>query len=206
MASLNKIEKNIGIVLLAAGESSRLGRPKQLLPYGNQTLLRHCLQIASGAEANPIVLVLGAQAEIIKKEIPGFDSQIVINADWEEGMASSIRLGIKKLAEINSAAEGAILMVCDQPYVTSNLLNNLMTAHLKSGKQIVACGYAGTFGPPALFHNSLFPELLQLKGDVGARNVIKQHADAVEVIPFPEGTYDVDTEEDYEKIRGVGKQ
>jgi molybdenum cofactor cytidylyltransferase len=197
---------NVGIVLLAAGNSSRLGRPKQLLQYGNQTLLRHCLRIANEAEASPVVLVLGAQAETIKKEISGIEAHVVVNDDWEEGMASSIRSGIKKLGEISSSAEGVVLMVCDQPYVTSTLLNNLLTAHQKSGKQIVACAYAGTFGPPALFHKSLFPELLQLNGDVGARNVIKQHADAVEVIPFPEGTFDVDTEADYEKIKGVGKQ
>ena len=93
-------------------------------------------------------------------------------------------------------------MLCDQPFVTSNLLNELLTAHHNTGKPIVACGYDNTYGPPVFFQRSLFPELLQLKGDVGARGVIRQHPDDVEVIPFPEGTIDVDTEADYARLQG----
>jgi molybdenum cofactor cytidylyltransferase len=205
MEDKKSIEKNIGIVLLAAGESIRLGRPKQLLPYRKQTLLNHCLQIARTSDGNPIVVVLGAQAETIKKEISGNDAQIVVNADWEEGMASSIRCGIKELVRIDPLVEGALLMVCDQPHVTSSLINNLLTTHRKTRRPIIACSYAETFGPPVLFHKTLFPELLKLNGDVGARSVIQQHAEAVEVIPFPEGALDVDTEADYEKIISAGK-
>jgi molybdenum cofactor cytidylyltransferase len=200
----DKIDSGVAVILLAAGESTRLGHPKQLLTYKGQTLLAHCLDIAGHSDADPIIVVLGAQAEIIKKEIAGNNAHIVENADWEEGMASSIRIGINELIKISPLAKGAILMVCDQPYVTSGLLNNLMTTRRKSGKRIVACSYADTFGPPVLFHKTLFPELLKLTGDVGARSVIQHHADAVEVIPFPEGTHDVDTEADYERIRSAG--
>jgi molybdenum cofactor cytidylyltransferase len=124
-----------------------------------------------------------------------------VNAEWKEGMAASIRCGLKAFAEISPAAEGVILMVCDQPFVTASILNDLITAHQKTGKPVVACGYEDTFGPPVFFHHSLFEELLQLKGDMGARGVVRQHADAVEVVPFPDGTIDVDTKNDYERLK-----
>ena len=115
-------------------------------------------------------------------------------------MASSIRCGIRALGETNPEAEGVILMVCDQPFVTASLLIELISAYQATGKAIIACSYENTFGPPALFHRSLFGELAQLKGDVGARAIVRQHTEEVEVIPFPKGVYDVDTETDYKKI------
>lgn len=201
MMSTEKIKTtNISVILLAAGESSRLGRPKQLLPYDGQTLLQHSLQVANASNAHPIVVVLGAHADAIKGETDNNTAHVVINAEWQEGMASSIRSGIKALVEISPSAEGAILMVCDQPFVTPSLLNDLIAAHHGTGHLIVTCGYENMFGPPTLFHKSMFPELLRLKGDTGARSVLRQHADAVEVIPFPEGNLDIDTAADYQKL------
>jgi molybdenum cofactor cytidylyltransferase len=206
MATEKKDTTNIGIIILAAGASSRLGRPKQLLPYNNKTLLQHTLQTAQASIAQPVVIVLGADAEKVQNEITGNNVYKVMNAEWKEGMASSIRCGLKALAEVSPAAEGVILMVCDQPFVTASILNDLIAAHQKTGKPVVACGYKDTFGPPVFFHNSLFSELLELKGDIGARGVVRQHVDAVEVIPFPDGTFDVDTEADYERIKNVSKK
>src|SRR5215204_321243 len=197
---------NIGVILLAAGESSRLGRPKQLLLFNGKTFLQHSVQVANASNAQQIIVVLGAHADSVKKEIGGVDVRIVKNSEWEEGMASSIRCGIKAFAETTSEAEGVVLMVCDQPFVTASLLNELINAHQTTGKPIVACSYENTFGPPAFFHRSLFEELLQLKGDVGARGIVSQHTEDVEVIPFPKGIYDVDTETDYERIRSNTEQ
>jgi molybdenum cofactor cytidylyltransferase len=197
---------NIGIIILAAGNSSRLGRPKQLLSYDGRTLLQHSLYTASGSDAHPIIVVLGAHADQIINEIGSANAHVVVNTDWQHGMASSIALGLKTFIDINPSAEGVILMVCDQPFVTSGLLNELITAHKKTGKRIIACNYENTFGPPAFFHHSLFEELLQLKGDVGARSVVKQHAEEVEVIPFPKGTIDIDTETDYKNLSGAKQQ
>ena len=196
---------NIGVILLAAGNSSRLGRPKQLLSFEGETLLQHSLQVASASQAHPIILVLGAQADIIKGDVDKLNLHIIIiqNKGWVEGMASSIRSGIKALTRINPDAEGSILMVCDQPYVTCSLLDKLISVHQRTGKPIIASSYENTFGPPVFFHHSLFDELMRLKGDVGAKSIAQQHADAVEVIPFPEGTYDVDTEADYERIKSI---
>ena len=194
-------ENNVAIILLAGGGSARLGRPKQLLAYQGQTLLRYSLQVALDSYAQPIIAVLGADADKMQEEINNARVQVAVNREWQEGMASSIRCGIKAINEISAKAEGVIIMVCDQPFVTAQLLNQLITAHQETGKPIVASGYDNTFGPPVFFHHSLFNELLQLKGDIGARGIIKQHLNEVEVVPFPAGTYDIDTEADYEKVK-----
>ena len=195
-------ETNIGVILLAAGSSSRLGRPKQLLSFDAPNLLQHTVQVASDSNAYPVVVVLGAHAEMIRNDIKDFDVNLVDNPDWQEGMASSIRSGINAFTEIAPDAEGMILMVCDQPHVTPSLLNEIITAHKRTAKPIVASSYEKTFGPPVFFHRSLFVELLQLKGDIGARSIVRQHTDEVEVIPFPEGAFDVDTEADVKKLSG----
>ncbi len=203
METRGKRDQNIGVILLAAGASSRLGTPKQLLAYAGQTLLQYSLQVAKDSVAGPIVVVLGAQADTIKSEVNNTDVHIVVNEDWSEGMASSIRYGVKALLESNPGIEGAILMVCDQPYVTASVLKELIAAHQKTGKPIITCGYAHTYGPPTLFHKSMFSELLQLQGDVGARSILGKHTDQVEIISFPEGTVDIDTPADYQKLSEV---
>jgi molybdenum cofactor cytidylyltransferase len=200
-AEKNK-EEQVGIILLAAGGSSRLGKPKQLLLYKGQTLLQNTLSVALTSNAQSVIVVLGANADILQTEITNGKIHVVVNDDWQEGMGSSIRTGVKAIAEINPSIEGVILLVCDQPFINSALLNNLITAHQKTGKEIVACTYGNTFGPPVFFHQSLFSELLQLKGDTGARSIVQKHLDNMEAIPFPEGIFDIDTEGDYQKIKG----
>jgi len=194
------MKKNFGIVLLAAGSSSRLGRPKQALPFDGKTLLQHTKEIAADADVASIIVVLGANAELLQKDISTTGVRTILNDHWAEGMASSITCGVKDLLAQNSGVEGLVLMVCDQPYVTASLINELITVHQNTAKPIVTCSYADTFGPPTFFHKSLFPELMELTGDVGARSIIKKYTDNVEVIPFPEGVTDVDTEADYEKV------
>ena len=198
--SAEKNKSNIGVILLAAGDSSRLGVPKQLLLHDGKTLLQNSLQAANASNAVLSMVILGANADAIKKELDGLDTEIVVNDDWQEGMASSIRCGIKALVEISPSAEAAILMVCDQPFVTASLLNNLIEVHQNRSHSIVTCSYDGTVGPPALFPKRIFPELLRLKGDVGAKNILQQHSKEVEVILFPEGNLDIDTIEDYKKL------
>jgi molybdenum cofactor cytidylyltransferase len=205
MTFTNKQESKFGVIILAAGASTRLGRPKQLLAYEGTTLLQHAVQAARASDARPVVIVLGADAETMQNGLPDSEVLVVVNGEWKEGMASSIRIGLTAFSEISPDAEGVILMVCDQPFVSASLLNELMAAYQKTRKPVVACAYEETFGPPVFFHHSLFIELLQLKGDIGARGVVRQHADAVELIPFPEGTFDVDTESDYKKLNKTGQ-
>jgi molybdenum cofactor cytidylyltransferase len=190
---------NIAVIILAAGPSSRMGQPKQLLMYGDITLLDHCIHVAHGSNATSIIVVVGAQPHSVNPQVSD-QTHVVNNVYWQEGMASSIRLGIKTVLDVNPSADGAILMVCDQPYVTSLLLNTLIAAYQTTGKAIVASGYDDTYGPPAFFQKKFFPELLQLNGDVGAKGLIKEHADEVELVLFPEGNIDIDTLADYQKF------
>ena len=196
---------NVGVVLLAAGGSSRLGSPKQLLSYEGKPLIQYMLHIARNSKAKHVVVVLGSEAGSIASQIPGNVATVVVNDAWQEGMASSIRTGMKILMQDHPDATGAILMVCDQPDVTAQLINDLIDVHQQTGKPIITCSYANTFGPPTFFHKSIFPDLLQLKGDVGARSVLQRHVKEVEAIPFPQGSRDIDTKADYEKLTKEGR-
>jgi molybdenum cofactor cytidylyltransferase len=120
--------KNIGIVLLAAGASVRLGRPKQLLQYHGQSLLKYSIQNVLASNAQPVVVVLGANANNLQNEANERGVHVVANEDWQQGMSTSIRRGIKTITDVAPAVEGIILMVCDQPYVSTNLLNKLLHA------------------------------------------------------------------------------
>ncbi len=196
--------QSCGIILLAAGSSQRMGQAKQLLDYNGVSLLQHSLQAALDAEAEPVILVTGADAGLIEKEVHDKRINVVENAEWEEGIASSIRCGLNALLEIEPDIEEAIFMVCDQPYVTSALLNELTGAKIETGKDIIACAYAGTVGTPALFSKDYFPLLLELEGDEGAKKILKEYMDSVGVISFPKGSIDIDTLQDYENLERSG--
>jgi molybdenum cofactor cytidylyltransferase len=192
---------NIGIVILAAGTSSRLGEPKQLLQYQDKNLLQHTIDAAVNSNAKTVIVVLGANAELISKEIDKTKVHVVGNNEWKEGMASSVRTGLSTLQKGSPSTNAVIFMVCDQPFVSSSLINNLINTHLDTGKPIVTCNYGETIGPPALFHKNLFDKLMELKGDVGARKIIQQHGDQVATILFTKGKIDIDTNEDYEALK-----
>lgn len=194
---------NIGIVILAAGSSSRLGKPKQLLRYKGKSLLQIGIEAAINSKANSVVEVLGANAEQISKEIDRSGTNTIINAEWEEGMASSVRSGLNELLFISPSTDAVIFMVCDQPYVTSDLINALINTQRETGKPIVTCNYGEVIGPPALFHKSLFNELMQLKGDSGARKIIQHNKDEVATVSFPKGQIDIDTIQDYESLKDL---
>lgn len=193
-------EKKIAVIIIAAGASSRLGRPKQLLHYANKPMLQHLLQVSSDSVAAKVIVVLGANAEKITSEVAFGEAQVVVNEGWQEGMASSIRTGIKVLVEIEPLIAGAIIMLCDQPYITSTLLDCLITTYLNTDKPIVASEYNSVLGSPAFFQRSIFPELLQLKGDAGAKVIIQQHSKEVEAVAFSKGDIDIDTPADYEQV------
>ena len=177
-----------------------MGRPKQLLPYNGKSLLEHTVDTANDAEANPVIVVLGANAALLEKEIDEKKVHIVENKEWEEGMASSIRCGLNTLLQIAPSADAVILMVCDQPFVSASLLNELISTQKNTGKLIVASQYGNTFGPPALFYKTIFPELLKLKGDAGARKIVTQYSDDTATVLFTEGKIDIDTEADYNAL------
>ena len=197
------MEHPCDIVLLAAGSSSRLGGPKQLLMYKEHTLLQHSIQIALASLANRVIVVLGANAGIIATGIAKEDDRLtcITNDQWQEGLASSIRCGLQYLLSQKPAPQNVLFMVCDQPYINTVLLNKLITLQRQTGHSIVASKYAKTAGIPAIFSRDLFPELLQLTGDKGARKLIEQQKEAVATVAFPLGTIDIDTMADYESLQ-----
>lgn len=189
-----------GLILLAAGASTRLGKPKQELLFEGQTLLQRATQAAVDSVCSPVVLVLSPNSDISLPESEDTAVITVQNQEWEEGMASSIRCGLNKLLAVEPDITSCIFMVCDQPYANQALLNKLVQVKNESGKSIVACGYKDTLGTPVLFDKTFFPELLALKGQEGAKKVIFKQNDAVASVTFSLGAIDIDTAEDYTKL------
>jgi molybdenum cofactor cytidylyltransferase len=191
------------VVILAAGNSSRLGEPKQLLQYNGKTLIRNVVEAATSAVSYPVVVVTGANSESISLEINTSSALAIHNRNWQEGMSSSIHRGITELQKINPHLQGVIISVSDQPFINSELFLALIETSEATGKGIVASFYDDTFGTPVLFEKKYFDSLLGLKGAEGAKKLIKQFAGDVASIPFPMGGIDIDTLEDYRKLTGL---
>lgn len=191
----------IGMIILAAGASSRMGTPKQLLLYQGRSFLSQIVETAIASICRPIVVVLGANAQQLKSEISHFPVQVVENTGWHEGMSSSIKVGMQAL--INQNIQSVAIALCDQPFVSVQIINKLIAAYQCTGKSIVACEYANTLGVPALFSRALFPELMNLGATAGAKYLIKKYSHTVFPVAFPEGEIDIDTPKDYQQLIGV---
>ena len=190
----------VGAVVLAAGSSSRMGSPKQTLQFRGLSLLRRAALAALGAGCRPVIVVTGAHAELSRRELEGLDVREVSNPLWATGMASSVRAGVEGLLGADADAEAAVLMVCDQPHVTADVISRLVAAHRATGSPVVASTYGGSFGVPALFGRALFAELARLEGAAGAKQVIKRHASEAHFLPFPGGEVDVDTPDEFSRL------
>ena len=190
----------IATLILAAGDSTRLGQPKQLLTLNGQPLIRRIADEALSLAVGPVVVVLGANHERMRAELADLPVQTVMNADWREGMAASLRTGLLALpAEIDAF----LVLLTDQPYVTVDLLKHLVETRQRTGRGIVACRYGegaemrdAPVGVPALFDVRYKTEFLTLTGDVGARKLIQQHAADCAEVPFSGALVDLDTEQD----------
>lgn len=196
----NKFQDKTGIIILAAGSSSRLGRPKQLLEYNKSTLLRNTVSEAVKVPDSFVIVVTGANKDIIEKELNSAQITACFNPEWESGMASSIVKGLNEALNLNPDCGQCIFAVCDQPFVTHFIFENLINEYHKTGKGIIASSYSETLGTPVLFRQKYFDELLDLKGQEGAKKLIKKYAEDTASIPFEKGNIDIDTEEDYDKL------
>jgi len=198
---LSDIKKtgSVGVILLAAGASARMGEPKQLLRFQGETLLRRTARSAL-AVSNKVVVMLGARIETIQKEIKNLPVVIVENKDWETGMGGSIKAGLEKLLTDANDLKAVIITVCDQPFADAILLGKIIEKFEATNALIVACGYENTLGVPALFHRKLFPELLALDAESGAKQLIKKYRAQTAAVSFPEGAFDVDTRGDFENL------
>lgn len=188
-----------GIILLAAGASSRMGKAKQLLEFQTKTLLRRSAETALQV-SDKVVVTLGARSEILRVEIEDLPVQIVDNKDWKTGMGGSIKAGLKRLLEENKSLKSVLILVCDQPFVNAVLLQKIVAEFERTNAPVVACEYENTLGVPALFSANFFSELRALDSKHGAKFLIEKHLSNVVRLPFPEGAFDVDTPEDYEKL------
>jgi len=175
-------------VVLAAGASTRLGEPKQLVVLAGETLLERAVRTAREAGCVPVVVVLGSEAEWIRERCDLGDATVVVNAAWDEGMGSSVRCGVDAVRD----ADGVVLMTCDQPTVTAEHLRALMATG-----EVRASSYAGRKGVPAYFPASSFVALMALRGDAGARELLR----AAEAIQLLGGELDVDTTDDLARAR-----
>jgi molybdenum cofactor cytidylyltransferase len=189
----------IALIILAAGGSTRLGRPKQLLPYKDGNLLRHSVETALASRCRPIVVVLGSHADDCLDTIADLPIRATINDQWEAGLGTSIAAGLELLEKDRGNPDAALLMLCDQPHLTAEHLNRLVETHL-GGAEIAASEYEGSAGVPALFARSFFNELASLDPAHGAKPLIAKYADRVAYIPFPEGRVDIDTPADYDRL------
>lgn len=187
---------DVAILILAAGRSSRLGLPKQLLEYKEKSLLRRAAQTALSIRPLEVVGILGFESDRMKHELDDLPVRLLINAEWKEGIASSIRMGVASLPE---SVGGVLLMLCDQPFVSSELLSSLI-ASCSTEKPISATGYGQSAGVPACFSRSIFNELLDLHGDAGAKSIIARIPGRGATIPYPAAGIDIDTLADYKQL------
>ncbi|WP_038160078.1 nucleotidyltransferase family protein [Verrucomicrobium sp. BvORR106] len=185
------------ILLLAAGSSSRLGRPKQLLRYRDGTLLRHAAQTALAAALGPVIVVLGSGEPECREALLGLPITMVLNLQWDEGMGTSIATGMQCVREAEHDA--VIITLCDQPAITACMLRALVRHPHDAGCSIVASRHGDNriVDPPVLFTAQHFAQLRLLKGHDGAKAIIRQRpAEELGFVPCPEAAFDVDTEQD----------
>jgi len=176
----------LAAVILAAGESSRMGAPKALIPYKGRTFVEHLLKVTQHRRVGVTRIVVGAHADEIRQKLGSFAALAVDNPDWEKGQLSSIQAGIRRLPP--GSTEGMILCPVDHPLVSAALVAKLIEAFDASGKPIVLPNYHGERGHPLIFRSTLYDELLAASPDVGARQVVWAHApDVVEVATEEEG-------------------
>jgi molybdenum cofactor cytidylyltransferase len=189
----------IAAVILAAGTSSRLGRPKQLLPLGDRTVIEHVVDHTLAPSVDRVIVVLGHEAVAVRNVLEGREVEIVFNGSYLEGQSTSLLAGIRELGE---DVEAVIVVLGDQPGVSPDAIDRVIALWRKTGKPIVTPMYGSTRSHPILFARSVFPELLAITGDKGARDVIRLDPSRVEVVDIgqPDVPADIDTEDAYRDL------
>lgn len=189
-------DQKTGIIILAAGSSSRLGQAKQLLKYEGKSLLQITLDAAKESHAGHKILVLGANYQEIESHLDTSGTEVLVNSNWENGMTSSLQLGLYFSTQIDDI-EQIVVLLSDQPFVDSNLIDQLIQTQKSTQKGIVASHYANVNGVPVLFTKNYFSKIKQLKEQEGAKILLEKHGDDVASVDFPLGKIDIDTKGDY---------
>jgi len=192
--------KRVAALILAAGASSRMGSPKQLLDWEGQPLVRAAAEVALAARLEPLLVVVGGAQAAVADALAGLPLRIIANPDYAAGQSTSLRAGI---AALGQDADAVVVLLGDQPFVTAAIVERLVAEWQASGAAIVAPTYAGQRGNPVLFAHAVFPELLAVEGDQGARSVLAADRARVRLVAFdnPRPLADIDTPEDYARLR-----
>jgi molybdenum cofactor cytidylyltransferase len=190
-------DNHVYAIVLAAGASSRLGSPKQLLHWRDRPLLAHSIEQAQAILFERVIVVLGANSDVIQAAVDLSAVRTIANPDWQQGVASSIRAGIQALPD---TATAALILLCDQPLINAVHLQTLLKLWQDNQHHIVASQYPNSVGVPALFPAEYFPQLLALTGDKGAKALLKKFADKVLTLSLPEAELDIDNVADIEYL------
>ncbi|CAM4393606.1 NTP transferase domain-containing protein [Zobellia nedashkovskayae] len=190
----------IAILILAAGASTRMGQPKQLLPWKDTTLLGHAIQTAKSTDAIEVVTVLGANAKLIQSQIKE-EVIFIQNTSWQSGLGGSIACGTEWLLQSNIEFDGILITLADQPLIDFKYLDKLISTFSEHTDRIIATTYKNRAGVPALFPKKYVNTLLKLDKDFGAKHLLEQEQDTIITIPAENRISDVDTEEDYKQLK-----
>ncbi len=191
----------VGAIVLAAGASSRMGRPKQLLSVEGKTLLRRAAEAVVEAGCDPAVVVLREKTSDLLAELDGLAVHPVENPQANKGIGTSIRAGVSSLLQLSPNLEALLIVLCDQPRVNSQTLKMLIDSYRKSNKPVCACAFAGTIGPPVLVASPFFSKLQSLPDDRGAKYLWMAQPQIVQQVCCEEAATDIDTPEDYQRLR-----
>ncbi len=186
----------IAIIILAAGSSTRMQTPKQLLNFKGKNLLQRAIDLACALEVENRMLVLGGWKETIQEKIDASEFDILFNANHKNGMSSSLQLAIKQVVP-NSQIEGILIMLCDQPLIPKSHYEQLLEHAKHTDASIIATSYNQIMGVPCVFKSNRFEELLDLEGQQGAKFLLKKHKEEVVSVPCEMASFDIDTEKDY---------
>lgn len=188
-------------VVLAAGGSRRLGRTKQLEPWGRSNLLGHVVSRTFEFPVDEVWVVLGHEADQILDDTDLGEAYVVENLEWEEGIASSLRVALDALTRL-SRCDQALIVIGDQPEVPADTVSELLESHARSGKPVSIPKYRYSWGNPVVVHRSLWPRLMSLEGDEGAKRLWQAHPEWVNEVWFSDSApRDVDTEDDVHELK-----
>jgi molybdenum cofactor cytidylyltransferase len=190
-------DTHLQVLVMAAGAATRFGSPKQLVRIRGESLLHRAVSHANQVAGHAVTVVLGANADQLAPLLKHSPASVVINRQWSEGIASSLRLGIRSLP---GSCEGVLVTLVDQAAVTSFDLQRLASAWRRQPEWLMAASYDGHTGVPAIFPSNVFADFGELRGDTGARNILLRHADRCMRIPMPTAAMDIDTPEDLLKL------
>jgi molybdenum cofactor cytidylyltransferase len=198
----------VGAVVLAAGRSTRMGEPKQLLRLGKSTVLEQTLDNILGARVDDVVLVLGSSAEIIRRQVPAstFEGlKVVVNEAYGQGMASSLREG---LSALDPQIDAALIVLADQPFVRPETFGRIVDRYRRSEAEIVIPTHKGSRGNPVLLDRAVFPEIMALDGDIGCRAIFGGHLEGIVMVEVDDAgiLIDIDNKADYERLQRFDQQ